>query len=221
MTNLIKIWDLPTRLFHGALALLIAGAFITVNLGDDWMTLHGQMGLVTLALIVFRICWGVFGGHWSQFRNFALHPRQMISYLKVSSFSLPSYLGHNPLGSWSALLMIFSLALQALSGLCSDDQILFKGPLTLYLNESQIEWASFYHSEVGQPLLIALIGTHLFAVLFYKYKLQHDLIKPMLSGYKSSDSVVAASVDNLKSRLLALGCFACIVFLLFYFLPVQ
>jgi cytochrome b len=117
--------------------------------------------------------------------------------------------------------MIFSLALQALSGLCSDDQILFKGPLTLYLNESQIEWASFYHSEVGQPLLIALIATHVFAVLFYKYKLQHDLIKSMLSGYKSSDSVVSASIDNLKSRLLALGCFSLIVFLLFYFLPVQ
>lgn len=221
MTNLVKVWDLPTRLFHAALVFLIVAAFVTVKLGDDLMRLHAQIGLSILSLIVFRLCWGFFGGHWSQFKHFTLHPRHVIAYLKENSFNSRSYPGHNPLGSWSSILMIFALAIQALSGLCSDDEILFNGPLTPYLNAAQIEWASFYHSEVGQPLLIALIGTHLFAVLFYKYKLQHDLIKPMLSGYKSSDSVVAASVDNLKSRLLALGCFAFIVFLLFYFLPVQ
>jgi len=202
------------------LVFLIVAAFVTVKLGDDLMRLHGQIGLSILSLIVFRLCWGLFGGHWSQFKHFTLHPRDVISYLKESSFNSRSYPGHNPLGSWSALLMIFALAVQALSGLCSDDEILFTGPLTPYLNASQIEWASFYHSEVGQILLITLVASHIFAIVFYKYKLKQDLITPMLSGNKISLAFVTPSKDDRKSRWLALVIFLFTVSLLFHFLPI-
>jgi cytochrome b len=220
MANLVKIWDLPTRLFHAALVFLIVAAFVTVKLGDDLMRLHAQIGLGILSLIVFRLCWGVFGGHWSQFKHFSLHPRHVISYLKENSFNSRSYPGHNPLGSWSAILMIFALAIQALSGLCSDDEILFNGPLTPYLNTSQIEWASFYHSEVGQILLITLVATHIFAIVFYKFKLKQDLITPMLSGNKISVASFTPSKDNLKTRWFALAIFLLIVSVLFHFLPI-
>lgn len=220
MTNLVKVWDLPTRLFHAALVFLIVAAFVTVKLGDDLMRLHAQIGLSILSLIVFRLCWGFFGGHWSQFKHFTLHPRHVIAYLKENSFNSRSYPGHNPLGSWSSILMIFALAIQALSGLCSDDEILFNGPLTPYLNAAQIEWASFYHSEVGQILLITLVATHIFAIVFYKFKLKQDLITPMLSGNKISVASFTPSKDNRKSRWLALVIFLLIASLLFYFLPI-
>ena len=184
------------------------------------MRLHGQIGLVILSLILFRLCWGLFGGHWSQFKHFSLHPRLVISYFKDKAFSTGSYPGHNPLGSWSSLLMIFSLALQALTGLCSEDEILFNGPLTPYLNASQIEWASFYHSEIGQPFLITLVVTHIFAVFFYKYKLKQDLISPMLSGNKVSVALLTPSEDTHKRRWLALLVFLLISVLLFHFLPI-
>jgi cytochrome b len=220
MTNLVKVWDLPTRLFHAALVFLIVAAFVTVKLGDDLMRLHAQIGLSILSLIVFRLCWGFFGGHWSQFKHFTLHPRHVIAYLKENSFNSQSYPGHNPLGSWSSILMIFALAIQALSGLCSDDEILFNGPLTPYLNSTQIEWASFYHSEVGQILLITLVATHIFAIVFYKFKLKQDLITPMLSGNKISVASFTPSKDNLKTRWFALAIFLLIVSVLFHFLPI-
>lgn len=220
MTKIIKIWDLPTRVFHISLALLVCGAFITVNLGDDWMKLHGQIGLCILALLTFRVFWGFFGGHWSKFKHFALRPSQILNHLKASNVSPSSYLGHNPLGSLSTVIMLMVFLLQALSGLCSDDEVLFSGPLTSYLSSDQVEWATFYHSEIGQPLMLFLIALHILAILFYKFKCHLNLITPMITGFKSTHEDETPSLDNFSSRLFALVVFLIFLSLAFYFLPI-
>ena len=218
MSNPVKIWDLATRVFHVALILLVAGAFITVNLGDEWMSLHGQIGLTLLSLLTFRIFWGFFGGHWSRFSSFSLKPSLVLAYLKDSPASSSSYPGHNPIGSWSALIMILSFLLQALSGLCSDDDVLFSGPLVPFLSEQQVEWATFYHSEIGQPLIISLIAIHVIAVLFYKFIFKTDLITPMISGFKQGLHVLVSSNDGWMMRVFALISFGVIFYLTWHFL---
>jgi cytochrome b len=220
MSNRIKIWDLPTRLFHMALALLVLGAFVTVNMGDEWMQLHGQLGLCTLSLIGFRLIWGIFGGHWSKFKHFPLGLAQIFAYLSKRSPQTSSYAGHNPLGSLSTLLMLAVFLLQALTGLCSDDEVLLSGPLTKYLSSHQIEMATFYHSEIGQPLILLIVSLHVLAVLLYKFLFKQNLITPMITGYKEDIDIAIESQDTKSSRLLGLFIFLLLLSILFYSLPI-
>ena len=220
MSKSTKIWDLPTRIFHIALALLVMCAFITVNLGDDWMKLHGQIGLSILALLSFRLVWGVFGGYWSRFSSFPLHPKKVMNHLRDKSRHSINYPGHNPLGSLSTLVMLLAFTLQALTGLCSDDEVLFSGPLTTYLTSSQVEFATYYHSEIGQPLILILIGLHVLAILLYKFVFKQNLVTPMITGFKEDLQDCEASQDNFGSRVFGLFIFFMIFSLLFYFLPI-
>jgi len=222
MSQAVKIWDLPTRLFHVALALLVLAAFVTVNLGDEWMRLHGQIGLCILVLIVFRLLWGFLGGHWSKFKNFSLHPGQILAYLQKRPGTSRTYAGHNPLGSWSTLVMLAVFLLQGLSGLCSDDEVLFSGPLTRFLSSDQVELATFYHSEIGQPLIIFMVSLHLLAILFYKFIVKQSLIKPMITGFKEDIDLElpTPSLDTQTTRLIALAIFLLFLALAFYFLPI-
>ncbi len=216
MSNPVKIWDLATRVFHVALIILVAGAFITVNLGDEWMRLHGQIGLTILSLLIFRVFWGIFGGHWSRFSSFSLKPSLVFAYLRNRSINTQTYPGHNPVGSWSSLTMIVCLLLQAITGLCSDDEVLFSGPLVPLLSEQQVEWVTFYHSEIGQPLIILLVTIHVVAVIFYKFILKNDLITPMITGFKQTLEAFTSSNDSVTMRIFAMISF-CIIFSLIWF----
>ena len=107
----IKIWDLPTRLFHWLLVALIAGAFITENLGVmEW---HGRVGLAILGLIVFRIIWGFVGSTYARFCTFIRGPQAIKAYLKGEWHGL----GHNPLGALSVLGILATVGLQVGTGL--------------------------------------------------------------------------------------------------------
>ena len=71
----IRVWDLPTRLFHWALAACVVGLVITANIGGNWMNWHFRFGYSVLTLLLFRFVWGVVGGHWSRFSSFLYRAR--------------------------------------------------------------------------------------------------------------------------------------------------
>jgi len=54
----VRVWDLPTRLFHWALALCVLALVITGNMGGDAMVWHFRCGYTVLSLLLFRILWG-------------------------------------------------------------------------------------------------------------------------------------------------------------------
>ena len=58
----VRVWDLPTRVFHWTLVLCIVGLFITGNVGGNAMVWHFRIGLTVLALLLFRLVWGLVGG---------------------------------------------------------------------------------------------------------------------------------------------------------------
>jgi cytochrome b len=70
MPRQIRIWDLPTRLFHWALVLCVMGLFVTGKVGGDAMNWHFRIGYAVLTLALFRIVWGFTGGYWSRFVRF-------------------------------------------------------------------------------------------------------------------------------------------------------
>ena len=199
----VRVWDLPTRLFHWGLALCVVGLIITGNVGGNAMVWHGRMGYAVLTLLLFRITWGLVGGHWSRFGSFLYGPASIVAYLRGQS--RPEHnVGHNPLGMFSVLALLLILLAQVGSGLFADDEIAFTGPLAGLVSGDWVGQATSYHKKVGKLILIALVALHLGAIAFYKLVKKQNLVRPMILGDKTVATPVPASRDNARTRLLAL-----------------
>jgi cytochrome b len=197
----VRVWDLPTRVFHWALVLCVVGLVATGYKGAmDW---HGRIGYAVLALLLFRIVWGLVGGHWSRFATFFYSPASVVAYLRGNSH--PDHLvGHNPLGAGSVFAMLLVLLAQVATGLIGDDESAFTGPLNKFVATSKGLAATWYHKRVGQWLLIGLVVLHIGAVLYYLVKKKNNLVRPMLSGDKDIAHATRPSRDDAASRVAAL-----------------
>jgi cytochrome b len=203
MANTVRVWDLPTRLFHWALVACVAGSVATGYIGGGLILWHARLGHAVLALLLFRIVWGVVGGRWSRFASFVRGPGSVVAYLRGQPH--PDHLvGHNPLGALSVLAMLLVLLAQVGTGLVSDDEISFTGPLNRFVAGATALKATWYHKEVGQLLIIALVVLHIAAVLFYLWKKRDNLVRPMLSGDKQVAHPAPSSRDDALTRAAAL-----------------
>ncbi len=217
MSNTVRVWDLPTRVFHWALVAALAGLVTTAQIGGEAMPWHFRFGYTVLSLLLFRVVWGLVGGHWSRFASFIYAPRTILAYLKGRG-NPEHAVGHNPLGSLSVFAMLGMLLLQVGSGLCSDDEIAAAGPLVTLVPGAWVSLATHYHADIGKLILLGLLVLHVGTILFYRFKKGEDLVKPMVHGDKETALTVPSSRDDAKSRLLAaalfLGCVllvACLV----------
>ncbi|MBX3585832.1 MAG: cytochrome b/b6 domain-containing protein [Ramlibacter sp.] len=202
MSKKVRVWDLPTRFFHWSLAACVVGLVITGHVGGAIIDWHARLGYAVLALLLFRLVWGLVGGRWSRFSSFIYGPRSVVNYLKGKPH--PDHLiGHNPLGAGSVFAMLALLAVQIGTGLVSDDEISFTGPLNRFVTSANGLTATWYHKEVGQWLVVVLAGVHIAAVLFYLWKKKDNLIRPMLTGDKEMDRDAIPSRDDTTSRALA------------------
>jgi cytochrome b len=207
MPNTVRVWDLPTRLFHWALVACVAGLLTTAYLPGSWTEWHARIGYTVLALLLFRIVWGFAGGRWSRFASFIYSPGSVINYLRGKPH--PDHLiGHTPLGAGSVFAMLAFLLAQVATGLISDDEIAFTGPLNRFVASAQGLAATWYHKRVGQWVIIGLVVLHIAAILYYLLRKKDNLIRPMVGGDKAVDRAVLPSRDDARSRLAALVVFA-------------
>ena len=205
MGQTVRIWDLPTRVFHWALAALVVTSIVTANIGGNAMVWHMRSGLAVLSLLLFRLVWGLVGGHWSRFGSFLVSPSTVWQYAR-GRIADPA--GHSPLGALSVLGMLIALALQASAGLFSDDEIAFSGPFTALVSSQRVEQASWFHTEVGKWIVIGLVLLHVLAIAYYTVVRRKVLVRPMVVGDKWMDGAVPASRDDGRSRLRALALWA-------------
>jgi cytochrome b len=148
----LRIWDLPTRLFHFALIACVAGLIITGEIGGEIMTLHFYLGYAVLTLVFFRLVWGFVGGHWSRFIHFIPSPAELRAYIaSLRPLNAKPSAGHNPLGALSVLTMLLVLLAQVFSGFLSDDEVSVSGPWTAWAPGAWVELASEYHTDIGNP----------------------------------------------------------------------
>ena len=199
----IRVWDLPTRLFHWGLTACVLGLVITGNVGGQAMVWHFRLGYAVLGLLLFRILWGFLGGHWSRWTQLPLHPESVWAYVRGRHPS-GHFAGHNPLGSWSVLALLLVLALQGSTGLISDDEIANMGPLSSLVSASWVSLATSWHKGWGKLILIALVVTHLLALIWYRWRQHQSLAPVMWHGDKTLEQAVPPSRDDLTSRLMAL-----------------
>ena len=57
----VRVWDLPTRVFHWLLLSLVTALVLTGQLGGAWMEWHARCGYGVFTLLLFRLVWGVVG----------------------------------------------------------------------------------------------------------------------------------------------------------------
>lgn len=200
----IRVWDLPTRLFHWSLAILVIAAIVTEKIGGVWVEWHFRIGYAVLALVGFRILWGFVGTHYARFSSFLFSPRTIIDYVKGHPKSARvKYLGHNPAGSLSVFALLAIVLMQTISGLLANDDIANEGPLVKFVSKDFSDKITWFHSQVSGNLIYALVGLHILAIAYYFFKKKENLIKPMITGNKSTDGFPQAAVDSARTRLLA------------------
>ncbi len=173
----IRLWDLPTRLFHWLLVLAVIGAVVSGQLGGNLIVWHGRLGLFIVGLVVFRILWGLCGSTYARFAQFFPTPARLRAYLG-GRWRQP---GHNPLGALSVFALLAVVGFQAVSGLFANDDIAFVGPLFDLVDKDLSNRLSGLHHLVAN-LLYVLVGLHLAAIAFYVRVKKNDMLRPMVTG---------------------------------------
>ena len=203
-TRAVRVWDLPTRVFHWLLATFFVAQVITGRVGGAAMDWHMRIGLMVLALLVFRLIWGLIGGRWSRFAAFIYAPTTLLRYLRGQHSPSEHFeVGHNPLGSLSVFGLLLLLLAQVATGLVADDEVATTGPLNKYVANAKALAATAWHTGAGQWILIAMVVLHVAAIIVYKRR-GVSLVKPMLVGDKHLAGNVPHSRDTWATRWLAL-----------------
>jgi cytochrome b len=180
----VKVWDVPIRLFHWLLLIFVVTSVTTAKIGGNLMTMHMFSGYLVLTLLIFRLAWGVVGGHHARFVSFVHGPITVLRYAaRLARMDTPRYLGHNPLGAWSVVAMLSVLLVQASTGLFASDDIFTEGPLYPLVSNADSRALTRIHN-INFIVIGCLVAVHLAAVLFHLLVKGENLIKPMFTGLK-------------------------------------
>ncbi len=180
----IVVWDLPTRLFHWLIVVLVFTCVVTGKIGVDWLNVHMICGYGVLTLLLFRLSWGFVGGYHARFANFVRSPVTVVQYAaNMMRKDGPRHLGHNPLGGWSVMAMLGALLLQASTGLFTNDDIFTEGPLYPLVSKAASDFLTRIH-RFNADIIGVLVAIHILAILFYLVVKRENLIKPMITGTK-------------------------------------
>jgi cytochrome b len=200
--KLVRIWDIPTRLFHWSLVVLIGISFYTgLSGGFVEMDYHMISGYCILSLVLFRILWGLFGGHYARFTTFVKGPGTIIRYLKNLSTKNRPYPGHNPLGALSIVFILLALLAQTVTGMFANDDIMLEGPLVHLVSYDTSRMLTGIH-KTNKWTIGALVIIHLLAILFYQFYKKDRLIIPMITGRKLLSEPTAMKDSLLRELLL-------------------
>lgn len=183
----VALWDLPTRVVHWALVLLIPFSWWSAE--EHHMDWHRTSGYFIVGLLVFRLIWGVVGSSTARFAGFVRGPRTAIAYARGQGERV---LGHNPLGGWSVGAMLVVLVTQVGLGLFAvDTDGLESGPLSHWVSFDTGRTAAELH-EINFKLLQGLILLHIAAILFYLFVRRDNLIAPMIGGRRKLEAAPAS-----------------------------
>lgn len=174
----VPVWDLPVRLVHWGLVLLITFSWWSAE--NDAIEWHLWSGYGVLFLLLFRLLWGFLGSSTARFASFVRGPRAVANYLRDANGW--TTVGHTPLGALSVVALLGLIALQVWFGLpLSDEDGLVSGPLNRFVSFETAEWSHDMH-ELLFNVLLGFIALHVAAILYYRVARGKRLVPAMLSG---------------------------------------
>jgi cytochrome b len=185
MTGKVRVWDLPVRMFHWTLVVLVIVAWWSGEKGDA--VLHRNAGLGVFALVLFRLFWGLAGSRTARFSQFVVKPGAVIAYLpKVADEHASD--GHNPLGGWSVAGLLLALLVLAVTGLfAGGGDVDDAGPLAHLVAAASARAAAEVH-EGALAVVAVLVGLHVSAIGFYQFMVGRNLIGPMITGQREREA---------------------------------
>ena len=185
LENSIRVWDIPTRLFHWALVGLLSISCYTGLTGGFYeMDYHMLSGYGILTLVIFRVLWGLTGTHYARFREFLPRPRQIKKHLTSVLKKPHQGAGHTPLGALNIIVILILIFVQVGTGLFSNDDIFTEGPLASAVSYETSRWLTGIHG-INIWFLVACAVIHLLAIALHQFYFRENLVKAMLTGNKT------------------------------------
>ena len=168
--NRLRVWDLPTRVFHWSLVASFAIAFLTAE-SEKLRDVHVVAGYTLAGLIAFRLLWGFIGGGYSRFAEFLPTPQKLIDYIKSLVNGKPQhYVGHNPAGAVAIFLLLGFGFVAAASGWATYENI--GGHFMEELHEG------------ASNGMMAIVVIHIAGVIVSSWLHHENLILAMITGWK-------------------------------------
>lgn len=184
----VRVWDLPTRVFHWLLAASFVGAYLTGE-SESYRALHITFGYTLTGLITFRVLWGLVGTRYARFSSFLFSPAETIAYLKSLTTASPKhYLGHNPAGAIAIFLLLLLGIVTATTG---------------YLHYFELggHWLEELHEGAANFMLL-LVLVHLLGVIVSSLLHRENLAAAMVTGIKKG--AVTAGITQSKAAIAGL-----------------
>ena len=200
----VRIWDLPTRLFHWLLVVLVFLSWLSAEFGH--LDRHMTIGYIVLTLVLFRLIWGLVGSEPSRFAAFVRGPGAIGRYTAdLARLRPPRSAGHNPLGAVFIVVMLALVAFQASTGLFADDAIFTRGPLAKLVSSETSKMLTSWHKQ-SFDLLVIVIAVHVAAAVLYEAVFKQKLVRAMFTGRKELPA--GTPPPRLASPLLAVPVLA-------------
>ena len=204
-----QVWDVSLRIWHWLFAAAVSFSLATGLSGDlkliDW---HLRSGYTVVALLTFRLCWGLFGTRFARFAAYRTTPADLLKHFKGTS-SAQVHTSPGVVMAWSVWL---TCLVQSVCGLFNSDDIFTEGPLARYASDAQVDFAGFVHAR-AYWLLIGLISMHVAAILWYGLVRHDPLALSMFTGRKPAPvepvaALPAATVCAWHAAAVVLGLHA-------------
>lgn len=214
----VKVWDLPTRVFHWSLVLSVFACWFTIE--NRWILAHQVSGAAVLGLLIFRLLWGIVGSRTAKFTDFVKWPWTAARYLWSSLHKHDDYhTGHNPAGGWMVIAVLVILGFQGITGLFANNDLGFSGPLADHVSKDTSDKATQLH-VLNFNLILALVWLHLIAVFLYVLVKRQNLVRAMITGKKpveqagKDNSVAFASPWTIAATLIVSAVALVIIFVI-------
>jgi cytochrome b len=178
--EVVQVWDLPTRVGHWLLALLVIVAVFTSEQDGAFYIVHAASGIGAGMVVLFRLVWGVVGNERARFADFVYGWSRVRAYsLDLLRLRPPKFLGHNPLGGWMAVALLAIALFASMTGVVSGG----------LLGQATAEAAEEVHEALGS-LIQVMIVVHIAGVLVDWLLTGDNLVAAMISGRKPVEPAV-------------------------------
>lgn len=169
----IPIWDIGVRLFHWSLVTSVTLSYFVISPRD----MHKLFGYTVLALITFRLVWGLAGSKHARFSSFIPRPKKLLGYLiDIIKRREERYLGHNPAGAAMIVALLIILGAIGATG--------YMMGMDAYFGE---EWLEDLHKALVNGLLL-LVALHVVGVATASLRHRENLVKAMITGRKVAEA---------------------------------